>query len=112
MCDYLDNEIQKCINYEEQLGHDVTWSVDMEAFPDWRLETVIIPSETELILINSGIGWEVIVKAKNGTVRELWEAANESYKMARKLYGDWHYFIERFRPDPTEPNVFHMSFGS
>lgn len=112
MADYLNNEIKKCHDYEEQLGHDVTWSVDMQAFPDWTLETMIIPSISPLKLISSGIGWQLQVTAKNGTVRELWKAADEAYKKASKSYGDWHYFIEKFHPDPTDANVFHMWFGS
>jgi len=112
MSDYLTTEVQKRHDLEHKLGYAVTWSVDMKAFPDWTLETMIIPTDSPITLISSGIGWELQVTAKNGTVGELWKAADEAYKKASELYGDWHYFIEKFHPDPTEVNVFHMWFGS
>lgn len=39
---------------------------------------------------------EVSSLAVNGTVRELWRAAESCYQQA-KAQGDWHYFIEDFQ---------------
>lgn len=39
---------------------------------------------------------EVSSTAVNGTVRELWRAAESCYKQA-KVQGDWHYFVEDFQ---------------
>lgn len=130
MSDYYESFHEKCRDYQEHLGLEVIWCVDMKAFPDWTLETFIIPSKSELTMISTGIqtystyssvnmlpqedwsDWKVTVKAKNGTVRELWKAANESYKKASELYYDWHRYIEVFEPHRTEPNIFYMHYGS
>ena len=36
----------------------------------------------------------VVTKAKDGTVKEVWLAADRAFRKAKKLYGDWHYFLE------------------
>ena len=33
----------------------------------------------------------------NGTVGELWKAAENCYQQAKAAVGDWHYFIEDFQ---------------
>ena len=34
--------------------------------------------------------------AMNGTVGELWKAAENCFQQAKAALGDWHYFVEDF----------------
>ena len=67
----------------------------------WDLDTVIIGDGSLKnipfvnIILNMNHGQEnIVTRAKNGTVKEVWLAADRAYKKAKKLYGDWHYFLE------------------
>ena len=93
--------------FQSVLKTQVDWSVRMTDF-NWDLDTVIIGdgSLKNIPFINTVltddkdsdgkyIRKNVITKAKDGTVREVWLAADRAYKKARRLYGDWHYFLER-----------------
>ena len=43
------------------------------------------------------VTWETFTAvAKNGSVKELWAAAESCYQQAKLAVGDWHYFIENF----------------
>tara|TARA_Y100001938_G_C7725162_1_gene251893 strand:+ start:61 stop:459 length:399 start_codon:yes stop_codon:yes gene_type:complete len=99
-------EIGKCSAFQFVLKTQVVWSVKM-ADEKWNLDTVIIGdgSLKNISFINSVLTDEkdadgdyipqnVITKAKDGTVKEVWLAADRAYKKAKKLYGDWHYFLE------------------
>lgn len=52
---------------------------------------------------------EVSALAVNGTVRELWRAAESCFQQA-KAQGDWHKFIEDFQID--ENGEFELGMGS
>ena len=47
--------------------------------------------------------------AKNGTIKEIWLAADRAYKKAKKLYGDWHYFLEMVE---LKNGVIYSYYGS
>ena len=36
----------------------------------------------------------ITTKAKDATVKEIWLAAERSYRIAKEEYGDWHKFLE------------------
>tara|TARA_R100001443_G_scaffold5767_1_gene14579 strand:- start:11585 stop:12010 length:426 start_codon:yes stop_codon:yes gene_type:complete len=98
--------IGKSHAFKSVLKTEVVWSVKM---PDdnWDLDTVIIgdgslkniPFYKQVLTEDqddegSFIRKNVMTIAKNGTVKEVWLAADRAYKKAVKLYGDWHYFLE------------------
>jgi len=99
-------EIGKESAFQSVLKTQVHWSVRMTD-DNWDLDTVIIGdgSLKNIPFINTVltddkdsdgnyIRKNVITKAKDGTVKEVWLAADRAYKKARRLYGDWHYFLE------------------
>tara|TARA_R100001594_G_scaffold29750_1_gene55426 strand:+ start:5028 stop:5534 length:507 start_codon:yes stop_codon:yes gene_type:complete len=99
-------EIGKASAFQSVLKTQVHWSVRMTD-DNWDLDTVIIGdgSLKNIPFINTVltddkdsdgnyIRKNVITKAKDGTVKEVWLAADRAYKKARRLYGDWHYFLE------------------
>lgn len=102
----------KSFAYREMLGFDTHWSLDMPK--RWDLDTVVVgDSETKLKCVNdmaSFTGGKVSVTAKNGTVREIWKAAERAYKKACEKYGDWHYFLESV--DVDDKGVVHFWYGS
>ena len=99
-------EIGKASAFQSVLKTQVHWSVKMTD-DNWDLDTVIIGDgslknipfiNTVLTDVDSVEGHcirkNVITKAKDGTVREVWLAADRAFRKARRLYGDWHYFLE------------------
>tara|TARA_R100000458_G_scaffold7678_1_gene6118 strand:+ start:222 stop:653 length:432 start_codon:yes stop_codon:yes gene_type:complete len=98
--------IGKSEAFKSILKTEVEWSVKM---PDdhWDLNTIIIgdgslkdiPFYKEVLTDDqdhegSFIRTNVKSIAKDGTVKEVWLAADRAYKEAVKLYDDWHYFLE------------------
>ena len=99
-------EIGKASAFQSVLKTQVHWSVKM-INDNWDLDTVIIGDGSlknipfiKTVLTDDKdsndhyIRKNVISKAKDGTVKEVWLAADRAYKKANKLYGDWHYFLE------------------
>ena len=99
-------EIGKESAFQSVLKTQVMWSVKMTD-DNWDLDTVIIGDgslknipfiKTVLTDFDSVEGHcirkNVIAIAKDGTVKEVWLAADRAFRKARRLYGDWHYFIE------------------
>tara|TARA_B100000287_G_scaffold431693_1_gene489446 strand:+ start:734 stop:1180 length:447 start_codon:yes stop_codon:yes gene_type:complete len=99
-------EIGKASAFQSVLKAQVHWSVRMTD-DNWDLDTVIIGDGSlknipfiKTVLTDDEdsnghyIRRNVITKAKDGTVREVWLAADRAFRKARRLYGDWHYFLE------------------
>ena len=99
-------EIGKESAFQSVLKTQVMWSVKMTD-DNWDLDTVIIGDGSlknipfiKTVLTDDEdsdghyIRRNVIAKAKDGTVREVWLAADRAFRKARRLYGDWHYFLE------------------
>ena len=99
-------EIGKESAFQSVLKTQVKWSVKMTD-DNWDLDTVIIGDgslknipfiKTVLTDFDSVEGHcirkNVIAIAKDGTVKEVWLAADRAFRKARRLYGDWHYFLE------------------
>ena len=88
--------------FKTVLKTDVSWSVQMpKGLERWDLDTVIIgdgslkniPFVNNILTMNHG-QQNIVTRAKNGTVKEVWLAADRAYKKAKKLYGDCNYFLE------------------
>ena len=63
----------------------------------------------EQLMNNTAQEIEVSALAVNGTVHELWRAAESCFQQA-KAQGDWHKFIEDFQID--ENGEFELGMGS
>ena len=88
--------------FKTVLKTDVSWSVQMpKGLERWDLDTVIIgdgslkniPFVNNILTMNHG-QQNIVTRAKNGTVKEVWLAADRAFKKAKKLYGDWHCYLE------------------
>ena len=57
------------------------------------------------------VTWETFTAvAKNGSVKELWAAAESCYQQAKLAVGDWHYFVENF--DVKDDGTLDLVTGS
>ena len=96
----------KCDAYQDILKTEVKWCVSM-VDRNWDLDTVIIGDGSlkdiqfvNTVLINDkdtdgNYKREYIYTiAKDATVKEIWLAAERSYKIAKEEYEDWHSFLE------------------
>ena len=96
----------KSIAYQDILKTEVKWCVSM-VDRNWDLDTVIIGDGSlkdiqfvNTVLINDkdtdgNYKREYIYTiAKDATVKEIWLAAERSYKIAKEEYEDWHSFLE------------------
>ena len=112
-------QIGKSSAFQSVLKTEVNWSV-WEKNQIWDLDTVVIGDGT---LKNIPFVKQVYTKdsngnyvyenvntiAKNGTIKEIWLAADRAYKNAKKLYGDWHYFLEMVE---LKNGVIYSYYGS
>ena len=96
----------KFVAYQDILKTEVKWCVSM-VDRNWDLDTVIIGDGSlkdiqfvNTVLINDkdtdgNYKREYIYTiAKDATVKEIWLAAERSYKIAKEEYEDWHSFLE------------------
>ena len=117
-------EIGKQEAFKSVLKTEVSWSVKMPN-EDWDLDTIIvgdgslkdIPFYKQVLTDEQDSNGSFIRKyvqstAKNGTVKEVWLAADRAYKEAVKLYGDWHYFLESVVLKGREEKVICTFYGS
>ena len=112
-------QIGKSSAFQSVLKTEVNWSV-WQKNQIWDLDTVVIGDGT---LKNIPFVKQVYTKdsngnyvyenvntiAKNGTIKEIWLAADRAYKKAKKLYGDWHYFLEMVE---LKNGVIYSYYGS
>ena len=96
----------KCVAYQDTLKTEVKWCVSM-VDRNWDLDTVIIGdgSLKDIQFVNTVLINDkdtdgnykrqyIYTIAKNATVKEIWLAAERSYKIAKEEYEDWHSFLE------------------
>ena len=110
--------------FKSVLKTEVSWSVKM---PDdnWDLDTIIagdgslkdIPFYKQVLTDEQDSNGSFIreyVKstAKDGTVKEVWLAADRAYKEAVRVYEDWHYFLESVKLRGREEKIICSFFGS
>ena len=105
---------------QNKLGYETVWSldectdIDQSIFKAGRTYRVVYrfvdPDATVEQMLDGTEQWiEVSALAVNGTVRELWRAAESCYQQA-KARGDWHYFIEDL--ELLEDGSFELTMGS
>ena len=118
-----DQEFHAKMNYfygvKDTLGYDTVWSmyefdnIDQNILKEGTKRicyTFYAADATVEELMNDTAEMiEVSAIAVNGTVRELWRAAEACYQQA-KVKGDWHYFIEDF--EVQEDGSLELVMGS
>ena len=110
--------------FRSVLKTEVSWSVKMTD-EDWDLDTIVVGdgSLKDIRFIKTVLSDEqnsdgsfkreiVESTAKNGTVKEVWLAADRAYKEAVKLYEDWHYFLEIVELKGREEKIILSFYGS
>jgi len=116
-------EIGKQSAFQSIMKTEVIWSVHLsDKFNNWDLDTVILGDGNlkDIVFINKILTNEkdkkgnfvpqiITSKAKDATVRELWLAAERTYKIAKEEYEDWHKFLEIVE---LHDGVIYSFFGS
>ena len=107
--------IGKAMAYQDALGYKTLLSLSDGDLPkNWTLDTVLIGDGTQKYrcfnIDAAWSGYKVQTTAKNGTIRELWKAAERSHKIAHERCGDWHTYLESI--DMDENGHLHFFFGS
>ena len=101
-------QIGKASAFQSVLKTEVVWSLwESDKNQNWDLNTIIIgdgklkniPFIYPVFIGEQDDNGKWIYKnvnaiAKDGTIKEVWLAADRAYKKAYKLYGRWHYFLE------------------
>jgi len=116
-------EIGKTSAFQSIMKTEVVWSVHLsDKFDNWHLDTVILGDGNlkDIVFINKILTNEkdkkgnfvpqiITSKAKDATVREIWLAAERTYKIAKEEYEDWHKFLEIVK---LHDGVIYSFFGS
>jgi len=116
-------EIGKQSAFQSIMKTEVIWSVHLsDKFDNWDLDTVILGDGNlkDIVFINKILTNEkdkkgnfipqiITSKAKDATVREIWLAAERTYKIAKEEYEDWHKFLEIVK---LHDGVIYSFFGS
>jgi len=116
-------EIGKQSAFQSIMKTEVIWSVHLsDKFDNWDLDTVILGDGNlkDIVFINKILTNEkdkkgdfvpqiITSKAKDATVKELWLAAERTYKIAKEEYEDWHKFLEIVE---LHDGVIYSFFGS
>ena len=110
-------EIGKQSAFQSIMKTEVVWSVHLsDKFDNWDLDTVILGDGNlkditfvNKILTNDFDEQIITSKAKDATVREIWLAAERTYKIAKEEYEDWHQFLEIVE---LHEGVIYSFFGS
>jgi hypothetical protein len=89
---------------KDELGYETIWSLDEGIMP---LDKPIFTRKPRLVTYRciesmgdnyDEVQWtEFTSTAVNGTVGELWRAAESVFKQAKATVGDWHIYIEDFQ---------------
>ena len=119
---FQEDQVMEQIRYwdeqREALGFETVWSmwewsdIDQNILRDGvkRVTYTFIRGDATLEEIQNDQAWiQVSALAVNGTVRELWRAAESCFQQA-KQQGDWHKFIEDF--EIQEDGSWELTMGS
>ena len=102
-------DIGKQSAFQSIMKTEVIWSVNLsDKFKHWDLDTVILGDGNlkDITFVNEILTDDldekgdfvpqiITSKAKNATVKEVWLAAERTYKIAKEEYEDWHKYLER-----------------
>ena len=115
--DAFELEMEHFDDLKAELGYDTTWSMgsgvmalDQKIFSD-KIRVVTYKCIAEMGNTMDDVTWMTFTAvAMNGTVGELWKAAENCFQQAKAALGDWHYFIEDF--DVQEDGTLELVTGS
>ena len=115
--DAFELEIEHFDDLKAELGYDTTWSMgsgvmalDQKIFSD-KIRVVTYKCIAEMGDTMDDVTWMTFTAvAMNGTVGELWKAAENCFQQAKAALGDWHYFVEDF--DVQEDGTLELVTGS
>jgi len=116
-------DIGKASAFQSIMKTEVIWSVNLsDKFKHWDLDTIILGDANlkDIVFVNKILTNEkdkkgnfipqiITSKAKDATVREIWLAAEKTYKIAKEEYGDWHKYLEIVE---LHDGVIYSFFGS
>ena len=101
--DAFELEMEHFDDLKAELGYTTTWSMDSGIM---NLDTNIFSDKTRVVTYKcikemgatmDDVTWITFTAvAMNGTVGELWKAAENCFQQAKAVIGDWHYFVEDF----------------
>ena len=115
--DAFELEIEHFDDLKAELGYDTVWSMgsgvmalDQKIFSD-KIRVVTYKCIAEIGDTMDDVTWMTFTAvAMNGTVGELWKAAENCFQQAKAALGDWHYFVEDF--DVQEDGTLELVTGS
>ena len=115
--DAFELEMEHFDDLKAELGYDTTWSMgsgvmalDQKIFSD-KIRVVTYKCIAEMGDTMDDVTWMTFTAvAMNGTVGELWKAAENCFQQAKAALGDWHYFVEDF--DVQEDGTLELITGS
>ena len=101
--DAFELEMEHFDDLKAELGYATTWSMgqgimslDQKIFTD-KTRVVTYKCIAEMGDTMDDVTWMTFTAvAMNGTVGELWKAAESCFQQAKAALGDWHYFVEDF----------------
>ena len=101
--DAFELEMEHFDDLKAELGYATTWSMgsgimnlDTNIFSD-KTRVVTYKCIKEMGATMDDVTWITFTAvAMNGTVGELWKAAENCFQQAKAAIGDWHYFVEDF----------------
>ena len=101
--DAFELEMEHFNDLKAELGYSTVWSMDSGIM---NLDTNIFSDKTRVVTYKcikemgatmDDVTWITFTAvAMNGTVGELWKAAENCFQQAKAAIGDWHYFVEDF----------------
>ena len=115
--DAFELEMEHFDDLKAELGYETVWSMgeglmplDFKIFDD-KIRVVTYKCIAEMGDTMDDVTWMTFTAvAMNGTVGELWKAAENCFQQAKAALGDWHYFVEDF--DVQEDGTLELVTGS
>ena len=115
--DAFELEMEHFDDLKAELGYTTTWSMgqgimslDQKIFTD-KTRVVTYKCIAEMGDTMDDVTWMTFTAvAMNGTVGELWKAAENCFQQAKAALGDWHYFVEDF--EVTDNGTLELVTGS
>jgi len=115
--DAFELEYEHYSELKAELGYDTVWSMDSgimnldQKILSDKIRVVTYKCIAEMGDTMDDTTWMTFTAvAMNGTVGELWKAAENCFQQAKAALGDWHYFLENF--DVQEDGTLELVTGS
>ena len=101
--DHFVLEMEHYDDLKQKLGYDTVWSMNEGIM---QLDHVILSDKVRVVKYKciaemgdtmDDVTWQTFTAvAENGTLGELWKAAESCFQQAKLVLDDWHYFVEDF----------------